>query len=141
MRIVVDTNVLVSAALKRASTPGLAAHAVERHAALLKSVATQQQLFDVVARPYFASLIDADARAWLRKLMGAAELVTITERVAACRDPTDDKFLELAISGRAAAIVTGDADLLALNPFRGIPIITPAVFVQNVKRQGKLGRP
>jgi hypothetical protein len=42
-------------------------------------------------------LIDPDTRAWLRKLMAAAELVTITERIAACRDPTDDKFLELAV--------------------------------------------
>ena len=55
--------------------------------------------------------------------MAIAELVPITERIAACRDPTDDKFLELAVSGRADLIVTGDADLLTLNPFRSIPII------------------
>jgi predicted nucleic acid-binding protein len=66
--------------------------------------------------------------------MAAAELVTITERIAACRDATDDKFLELAVSGRADLIVTGDADLLALNPFRDIPIITPGVFVQGASR-------
>jgi hypothetical protein len=57
--------------------------------------------------------------------MGAAELVAITERIAACRDPTDDKFLELAINGRADLIVSGDCDLLALNPFRDISIVTP----------------
>ena len=50
--------------------------------------------------------------------MASAELVTISERIAACRDPTDDKFLELAINGRAHLIVSGDGDLLALNPFR-----------------------
>jgi uncharacterized protein len=43
--------------------------------------------------------------------MGAAELVAITERIAACRDPTDDKFLELAINGRADLIVSGDGNL------------------------------
>ena len=64
-----------------------------------------------------------------------AELVTITERIVACRDPTDDKFLELAVNGHADLIVSGDADLLALNPFRDIPIVTPAVFVQGVARQ------
>jgi uncharacterized protein len=132
MRIVLDTNVLVSAALKRTSTPGLAAVAVERQAGALKSAATQQQLFDVVARPYFSSLIDVAARSWLAKLMDEAELVAIAERIVACRDPTDDKFLELAINGRAEAIVTGDADLLALNPIRGIPIITPAIFIRNL---------
>ena len=63
------------------------------------------------------------------ELLAAAELVTITDRVTACRDPKDDKFLELAISGHADLIVSGDADLLALNPFQGIPIVTPAIFV------------
>jgi len=60
--------------------------------------------------------------------MEAAKLVKITERIAACRDPKDDKFLELAVNGHA------DSDLLALNPFLGIPIITPADFVQDDAR-------
>jgi predicted nucleic acid-binding protein len=60
---------------------------------------------------------------------GRRRAVTITERIVACRDPTDDKFLELAINGHADLIVSGDADLLALNPFRHIPIIPPADFV------------
>jgi putative PIN family toxin of toxin-antitoxin system len=68
------------------------------------------------------------------KLVATAELVTIIEHVVACRDPTDDKFLELAINGRADRIVTGDPDLLVLNPFRGIPIVRPASFVQGVGR-------
>jgi putative PIN family toxin of toxin-antitoxin system len=134
MRIVLDTNVLVSAALKQKSMPGMAALMVERRGGLLKSLATEQQLFEVVARPYFASLIDPDTRVWLKELMGSAELVSITERIIACRDPTDDKFLELAVSGHADLIVSGDADLLSLNPFRDIPIVTPATFVQRVAR-------
>ena len=54
----------------------------------------------------------------------------IIERVAACRDPTDDKFLELAVNGRADVIISGDADLLVLDNFRSIPIVTPAAFGQ-----------
>jgi len=50
--------------------------------------------------------------------------------IAGCRDPRDDKFLELAVSGDADLIVSGDADLLTLSPFRGIPIVRPAVFAQ-----------
>lgn len=46
---------------------------------------------------------------------------------------TDDKFLELAVNGHADLIVSGDADLLALGPFRGIPIITPATFLRGAK--------
>jgi putative PIN family toxin of toxin-antitoxin system len=97
---------------------------------LLKSQATERQQFDVLARPYFAPLIPADTRTWMYALMAAAEPVEITERIIACRDPTDDKFLELAVNGRAELIVSGDADLLALDPFRGIPIVTPALFLQ-----------
>ena len=134
MRVVVDTNVFVSAALKRQSMPGMAALLVERRGGLLKSLATEQQLFEVVARPRLASLIDPDTQAWLRKLMAVAELVTITEHIVACRDATDDKFLELAVNGHADLIVSGDGDLLALNPFRDIPIVTPAVFVQGAAR-------
>ena len=114
--------------------PGMTALLVERSGGLLKSLATEEQLFEVVARPYFTSLIDLDTRAWLKKLMADAELVTITERIAACRDPTDDKFLELAVRGHADLIVSGDADLLTLNPFRGIPIITPAVYALTAKQ-------
>jgi len=134
MRVVVDTNVLVSAALKQQSMPGMTALLVERRGGLLKSLATEQQLFEVVSRPRLASLIDPETQAWLKKLMAAAELVTITERIVACRDPTDDKFLELAVNGHADLIVSGDGDLLALNPFRDIPIVTPAVFVQGAVR-------
>ena len=134
MRAVVDTNVLVSAILKDQSLPALAVHVIEQRGVLLKSTATEQQLFDVLARPYFVSLIAPTADAWLKRLLEAAEAVTITERIAACRDPTDDKFLELAVNGHADVIVSGDADLLVLNPFRDIPIVLPAVFVQSATR-------
>jgi putative PIN family toxin of toxin-antitoxin system len=134
MRVVLDTNVLVSAALKQQSVPGMAALVVERQGGLLKSLATERQLFDVVARPYFDGLINPDTLAWPKRLMGAAELIAITERIVACRDPTDDKFLELAVNGRADLIVSGDGDLLSLNRFRDIPIVAPAAFVQGAAR-------
>src|SRR5438046_9602420 len=101
MRFVVDTNVLVSAALNQNSTPAAAVRAIERGGALLKSLATERQLFEVVARPYFVGLIGHETRAWLRKLMSAAELVAITERIVACRDPTDHKVPAVAVHGRS----------------------------------------
>ena len=134
MRVVVDTNVFVSAALKDKSFPALALHVVAQRGTLLKSTATEGQLFAVLVRPQLAALIDPAAVDWIRELMAWAEAVTITERIAACRDATDDKFLELAVSGKADMIVSGDADLLVLNPFRGIPIMPPATFVQGAAR-------
>jgi len=111
-------------------------HLVQQHGSLLKSLATEQQLLAVMDRPRLAPLIAPAARAWLQSLLDAAELVTIAERIQACRDPTDDKFLELAINGRADIIVSGDADLLALNPFREIPIVAPATFVRAAALSG-----
>ena len=134
MRVVVDTNVFVSAALKDKSFPALALHVVAQRGTLLKSTATEGQLFAVLGRPQLAALIDPAAVDWIRDLMARAEAVTITERIAACRDATDDKFLELAVNGKADMIVSGDADLLVLNPFRGIPIVSPAAFVQGAAR-------
>jgi putative PIN family toxin of toxin-antitoxin system len=130
MRVVLDTNVLVSAALKRDSTPAAAAHIIERDGTLLKSQVTERQLFEVVARPYFVALISHDTQTWLQTLMSAAELVAIVERIVACRDPTDDKFLELAVNGHADLMVSGDNHLLDLGSFRGIPIIAPATFIR-----------
>jgi putative PIN family toxin of toxin-antitoxin system len=129
MRVVVDTNVFISAALKEKSPPGTAAHLVAASHLLLKSTITEQELFITMALPRLAPLIPLRFRDWLSEVLAAAELVAITERIAACRDPKDDKFLELAVNGHADLIVTGDADLLALNPFREIPIVTPATFV------------
>jgi putative PIN family toxin of toxin-antitoxin system len=130
MRVVVDTNVFVSAALKDKSLPAVAVHLVFQRGTLLKSEATERQLFDVIRRPYLERLIAPATLEWLTALFAAAEPVAILERVATCRDPTDDKFLELAVNGHADFIVSGDADLLVLNPFRGIPLIQPATFVQ-----------
>jgi putative PIN family toxin of toxin-antitoxin system len=130
MRVVVDTNVFISAGLKENSPPETAIHLVAARHLLLKSAITEQELFVTLARPRLMPLIDPQFRDWLRQLTATAELVNITERIAACRDLRDDKFLELAVNGRADVIVTGDRDLLALDPFRGIPIITPAGFVQ-----------
>jgi uncharacterized protein len=134
MRVVLDTNVLVSAALKDKSLPAIAVRLAARHSILLKSAATEAQFLEVVSRPYLAPLIAPASREWLTNLLAGAEFVSITDRVAVCRDPTDDKFLEVAVNGLADLILTGDNDLLVLNPFRGIPIVAPAAFVQGATR-------
>ena len=54
--------------------------------------------------------------------------MAITHRVSACRDPKDDKFLHVALNGNAEAIVAGDRDLLVLDPFHGVRILSPTAF-------------
>jgi uncharacterized protein len=131
MRVVVDTNVFISAALKEKTPPETAVHLAAANHLLLKSTLTERELFVTLGRSRLAPLIPPDFLGWLHELMAAAELVEITDRIAACRDPKDDKFLELAVNGHADVLITGDRDLLALNPFRGVPIITPTDFVQH----------
>ncbi len=59
-----------------------------------------------------------------------AQWVNVDVRITACRDSKDDKFLEVAVTGHATHIVTGDEDLLALNPFLGIQIVSPQVLLK-----------
>jgi uncharacterized protein len=82
-------------------------------------------------RPKFDRYVDRALRQqFLSDLTSVAEWVTITGVVDACCDPDDDKFLETAINGDAACIVTGDTDLLTLDPFDGVRILTPRAFVE-----------
>jgi putative PIN family toxin of toxin-antitoxin system len=130
-RVVVDTNALVSRLLMPASVPGRAVRKVVDEGQLLASEATLEELADVLARAKFDAYVSiADRQEFIRLLGRIVELVPITYRVQACRDPKDDKFLELAINGRADLIVTGDKDLLELHPFRQVSIITPAAYLE-----------
>src|SRR5260370_33504092 len=110
MRVVVDTNVFVSAALKDQSLPALAVHIVEERDVLLKSLATERQRFDVLARPHFALLIAPATHAWFRDLLAAAETVTITGGITACRDSSAKKTLWLAANRHADLTVPRAAD-------------------------------
>jgi uncharacterized protein len=131
-RFVFDTNAVVSAVLLPTSVARQAFDRAQDQGRLLVSPATLQELHDVLKRGRFDKYIDEDERMeFLAVLVEEALLVEVTEAVVACRDPKDDKFLELAISGGATCIVTGDKDLLTLHPFRGIPIITPQTFLQH----------
>lgn len=134
MRLVVDTNIFASAALKESSWPSELVRWLDQHGGLLKTLATEAQVLEVLQRPYFVPRVSPSFVEGVRQIFSKAELVTITEQIAVCRDPTDDRFLELAINGRADMIVTGDLDLLVLSPFRGLPIITPRVFMQEIGR-------
>jgi uncharacterized protein len=128
-RIVVDTNVLVSRLLAPASVPGkVTDKALESR--LLVSEATLAELVEVLTRPKFDPYVTLEERErFFALLTRLATRVLIHHRVQACRDPNDDKFLELAVNGQAACIVTGDGDLLALHPFRGIAILSPSAFL------------
>jgi uncharacterized protein len=129
-RYVFDTGVLVSAALFKESTPGQALRVAVRGGAILLSPAAANELQEVLIRPKFDDYVRLTTRKrFLAALLRQATIVDTTESLHVCRDPKDDKFLELAVSGRAAFLVTGDSDLLILNPFQETRIVTPAEFL------------
>ncbi|MGH6904393.1 MAG: putative toxin-antitoxin system toxin component, PIN family [Geminicoccaceae bacterium] len=98
---------------------------------LLFSDETFAELTSRLMRPKFDRYVDRALRQrFLSDLASVAEWATITGVVHACRDPDDDKFLETAINGEAGWIVTGDADLLTLDPFDGVRILTPRDFLE-----------
>ncbi len=84
------------------------------------------ELHSRLLRPRFDRYVSRDKRfRFLAELDAVAEFVGITGGVMGCRDRDDDKILETALNGIAQMIVTGDRDLLLLDPWRGIPILEP----------------
>ena len=130
LRTVFDTNVVISAMLLPSSVPRQAFDHALRQGRVLVSAATVGELDKVIRRPQFDKYLSEEERVeFLTTLVREAELRDPTEAVAVCRDARDNKFLELAVSGRATHIVTGDSDLLVLHPFRGIAIVAPHTFL------------
>jgi putative PIN family toxin of toxin-antitoxin system len=129
-RTVIDTGVVVSAVLLPRSVPRQAFDAAVARGKVLVSEATVAELNEVLRRAKFNKYVSEELRLeFLAALVQQAEQVAVAEVITACRDAKDNKFLELAASGKASHIVSGDADLLALHPFRGIAIVTPQAFL------------
>jgi putative PIN family toxin of toxin-antitoxin system len=130
-RIVIDTNVLISRFLKRNSVPAKAVAKAARSSTILASTATYAEVEAVFQRRKFDSFFTlARRRELLDEFRVLATFIPIPAPIIACRDPRDDKFLEVAVHGHADLIVTGDADLLELHPFRGIAILTPSDYLE-----------
>ena len=102
-----------------------------RKGKVLLSFAALAELYEVLSRKQFRRYIDEqDIRSYLAALTREAQWVEVDVRITSCRDSKDGKFLELAVSGHATHIVTGDSDLLALSPFQDIPILLPLSFLE-----------
>ena len=130
-RVVIDTNALVSRLLIPKSVPGQAVRKAIDSADVLVSEATMNELAEVLSRRKFDQFISMDDRQqFIRLLARIVELVPMVYQVRVCRDPKDDRMLEVAVNGRAGLIITGDRDLLVLNPFQGIAIISPAEYLR-----------
>jgi len=127
---VFDTNTLISAFLFPESTPRKAMDRATDSGKLILSAKTYSEFKDVILRPKFDRyLIPSRKQEAFKEIKEISLFIDIKERITACRDPKDNKFLEVAVSAKASCIITGDADLLVLHPFRSISILNPADFL------------
>ena len=131
LRFVFDTNVLISAALFKQSVPRQALDLARRIGKVIMSWPTMAELQEVLGRKRFDKYISEDERMLFLEVLAREILpVDIIETVTDCRDSKDNKILEVAVNGDAKCIVSGDGDLLVLNPFRGVPIVLPQEFLK-----------
>ena len=140
--VVVDASIIASAALKRESMPETALILALTYDSFYLSEPVLEGIREVLARPKFRRYFGEERIAEIIALILAdAHFVTAVEKVTACRDPADDKYLELAVAVGAYGIVTGDRDLLSMSPWRGIRIMTAADYVALVTAREDLRRP
>ena len=130
-RVVLDTNVLISAALQPEGTPrGVLDTIRSQGGSLLFCQQTFDEFHSRFNRPKFDRYVSRSNRElYFVQLVSVTEVIAITGSVMGCRDPDDDKFLELALLGDADCLVTGDQDLLGMVPFHGIEILKPIEFL------------
>jgi putative PIN family toxin of toxin-antitoxin system len=101
---------------------------------LVVSGAIAREYLEVMRRPKF-KITEWEISAVTDYLLKKAEFVTPLEKIDAIQaDPSDDKFLAVALEGKADCIVSGDKHLLAIKSFCGIPVLTPGKFIERLKR-------
>ena len=131
VRVVFDTNALISALIVPSSVPAKALDlAIEHFFEIIVSKATWQEFEQKIKKTslerYFRNTQDRDAA--VHAINRVVIHVAVRSVVADCRDPKDNPFLELALDGKAETIISGDKDLLVLNRWRGVRIQSPGDF-------------
>jgi putative PIN family toxin of toxin-antitoxin system len=138
MRVVADANILVSAALGRSpQSPSVRIidAALDGRIELVMSPALLEEIADVLSRPRIRTRLSADdAQLFLADV--AAQVVMLADPLdppTVCRDPDDDYLVALAIIAGADVLVSGDDDLLAVEPARaGVEVMTPRQLVDRL---------
>ncbi|GAA5172662.1 putative toxin-antitoxin system toxin component, PIN family [Viridibacterium curvum] len=137
-RVVVDTNVLISAALSANAAPAKLLQHLLQHARLIFSPETFTELETRLWRPKFDRYLSIETRQLLLHDFNAvAEWVSLEGQEAITsvrhsRDADDDKFIHTALIANADVIVSGDQDLLLLQTIGTLHIVTPADLLANI---------
>ena len=129
-RVVIDTGVIISALLKKDGVSRRSFLLAVDRCKPLVSLPTLSELEEVLSRSKFkTAFTKEEAMEVLELLAQRCEMVVVESAFVACRDKKDDMFLNLALDGKADAILSRDPDLLELHPFKNIPILAPTDFI------------
>ena len=130
MRVVIDTNVWISRLLLADSVPARAVDKALEEFEVVVSEASVDELARVLSREKFDRYVSVqDREEFLRRLLKVTTMVAVLSDISDCRDPKDNRFLALALDSESHRIISGDADLLALNPWRRIEIVSLGAFL------------
>lgn len=130
-RAVIDTSALISRLLSPHSVTADAVRRAADFCVALASEATLADLAAVIGKPKFDPYLTPEERQrFFEEYLGIVELVDAPPGITACRDPSDNKFLDVAVQGKADYLITGDTDLIILHPFMNVAILSPADFLR-----------
>ncbi|MFT4194440.1 putative toxin-antitoxin system toxin component, PIN family [Ottowia sp.] len=128
-RAVIDTNVLISAALSAQGAPARIVHLLLAHSRIVFSQESFGELETRLWKPKFDKYVSPERRRLLlHDLAAVADWVALPAppRLAYSRDPDDDAFIHTALAAQAPWLISGDGDLLGVPPIEGLRILTPA---------------
>ncbi len=129
-KIVIDTNVFISALLNPLGTPKQVIEIAVNHFTILQSESTYQELETRISKKKFDKYLEKNDRLdFLLAIKNKSSFIDICHQTIICSDSDDNKFLELAVSGIANYIITGDNDLLTIKSYQEIEIIKPINFL------------
>jgi len=135
VRIVIDTNVLISAIFWTGKPKQLLNRVRHQEITFLTSHRLLNELKEILMRPEKPfHLSDGEAGQVVETMRGLAEVVETPSRVTACHDELDNEVLACALDGKAECIVSGDMHLLGLGSFKGIRIVTVSDFLSQPKQ-------
>ena len=130
MRVVIDTNVWISRLLLADSVAARAVDDALEEFEVVVSEASVDELARVLSREKLDRYVSVqDREEFLRRLLKVTTMVAVLSEISDCRGPNDNRFLALALDSESDCIISGDADLLALHPWRRIEIVSPAAFL------------
>jgi uncharacterized protein len=128
MRIVIDTNVLISSFIGRGTSHKVLEHCVRNHNAVTSQFILDELREKLTGKFKYTSEVADEGIALLKSRMKVVTPVALSAPI--CRDADDDNVLATAVAGQCELIITGDKDLLVLEQMNDIKIVNPATFAQ-----------